>query len=580
MSKKNSALINTVAILSLIIFGYLLFFTVYRQMISQNEGFFYVIVFGGILVLVYILLSLMTKLLAFSAESESNSIFIVLEIIFILIMSFLFVKLRINYSTSVPAEESTIYHTAKLVNEGSLSVGGMSIFPQLLNCPQTYITGYFLSFIFKLTQADPKTVVYFNTGLLLATALTVFAITRRLSSRICSLMALLICLYMPTFGFSVYSFNAQIMYALVLSLSLLLTIIPITQTKAGTSTIIYVILAGILWGISLSMVPAGLLILIIVLLLSKSKVLDRKLIGLLIVIAVLEFLGLAYLKSLTLELSFGEIMTGFLSSCNPFISETGDKLDFMSLITRFNDKLDSHQLAINDNYYFLSGSNGATYSAVRVAWLQLGNQLLYMFIIILSIACSFYMIRSKNRRAVPILSAILASFLIIFLCSKEEYNIVFFVMLLTISGTISLQYMYENHHQLADENFREDLEDESEEIKPSENEEEVDEAAFMLRAQALIFIGANDAYYMQIKQEEMNNRQNRANRENNVAIAVVPDTTDNAPVEYLETPLPMPPKHVHKDLDFDNDFDNGDDDFSFDFDINPDDESFNDFDIE
>ena len=84
------------ALISLAMFGYLLFFTVYRQMIDQNEGFFYVIVFGGILVLAFILLSLMTKLLAFSHDVEDSVGFIILEVLLLLTFSVLFVRLRIS----------------------------------------------------------------------------------------------------------------------------------------------------------------------------------------------------------------------------------------------------------------------------------------------------------------------------------------------------------------------------------------------------------------------------------------------------------------------------------------------------
>ena len=579
MSKKNSTFINIIALVSLVIFGYLLFFTVYRQMISQNEGFFYVVVFGGILVLVYILLSLMTKLLAFSSDSEANGVFVILEIIFILAISFLFVKLRIAYSTSIPAEESTIYHTAELLVGDELSYGGMDIFPQLLNNPSDFITGYFISIVFRFTGEDPSVITYINTGLLLATSLFIFGITRRLSSRICSLMAFLICLFMPTFGFSIYGFNSQLFYAFILSMCLFFTIIPITQDKSNSATIISTVIAGVLWGISLTMVPAGILILAFILLFNKEKILNKKLSFMMLLISLFVFLVISYFKSLSLELSYGEIFAGYLTSINPFVSESGESLEIGDVITQFNEKLDSQQKAINENYYFLTTLDGDTYSSVKVAWLQLGNQILYMFMIILSIACSFYMIRSKNRRAIPILSAILAAFVAIFLCSGQTYNILYFIILLIISGTISLQYMYENHHALADENFYELVGEEEDNESEASTEDEIDDAAFMLRAQALIFIGANDSYYNQIKFEEKKHNNKRSTDEGATMIINVPKPEEEMPT-YIEPPLPMPPKHVPKELDYKDSFENTDENFDFDFDIENDDINFNDFDIE
>lgn len=605
MSKKNSAIINIVAFISLAIFGYLLFFTVYRQMISQNEGFFYVIVFGGILVLVYILLSLMTKLLAFSPESESKTAFYILEAIFIVIMSVLFVKVRIEYSTSIPGEESVIYRTAELIGQDALSMGGMDLFPQLLNNPSTFIMGSFLAFIFKFTGEDPAVIIYLNTGLLLAASLFVFGITRRLCSRICSLLAFITCLFMPSFGFSVYSFNPQIFFAFVMSLAILLLIIPITQAKSNTATIVLIIFAGIVWGILLSMEPAAILILILILVFNRNNPLNAKLSVITVVTAVLVFFIFAFLKSISLDLSFGEIINGFITSCNPFINESGDPAEIGDIFSAFNNNLDSHQKAINDNYYFLSKSDGSTYSSVAVAWIQLGNQILYMFIIILSIACSFYMIRSRHSRAIPVLSGIIASFLMVFLGSQKDYNILFFILLLIICGSTSLKYMYENHHAEANEDLQEIIGDEDEEPQNTDEEEmdEQDEAAFLLRAQALVFYGANDGYYQQIKTEErkqiQERIQNRINKETTKIKPEIEPVAESVPeplvepmiepvaepvaepeIEYLDNPLPVPPKHVHKELDFDEpEIDSKSSDFDFDIELTDDDlDNYNDFD--
>lgn len=603
MSKKHSTNVNIVAVLSLIVFGYLLFFTVYRQMISQNEGFFYVVVFGGILVLVYILLSLMTKLLAFSAESESNVVFTFLEIIFILVMSYLCVRLRTTYMTSVPAEESTIFRAALLINQSSLSVGGMDIFPQLLNNPSSFIMGHFLALIFNITGALPVMIIYINTALQILTALIVYIITRRLSSRICSLLAFICCLFMPSFGFSVYSFNGQLLYAFILALALLFTIIPITQKSSNGGTICAIIFSGLFWGISFSMEPAGILLLIAILIFNRRNKLSTKMSWFIFCVALSVCLLVAFAKSLSLGLSYGEVLGGFISSCNPFVTETGDKIPFANLFENFNSKLDSQQKAINDNYYFLSAIDGTTYSSIKVAWLQLGNQVLYMFIIILSIACSFYMIRSRHPRAIPVLSAEIASFIMIFLCSGKEYNILFFIMLLLISGALSLQYMYVNHHALADESLLEYLGEDAEENEDEDVEEHLSETEynmFMLRAQALVFIGVNENYYQQIKTEERLKKEqviaqkdatentaqsveeiitNIENEEKTITETVdnhIEEATVTDTVEMLETPLPMPPKHVPKELDYDKAVE--EDNFDFDFDTNNDD--LLDFDIE
>lgn len=584
MARKNPAVLNTIALIALAMFGYLLFFTVYRQMINQNEGFFYVLVFGGVLILAFILLSLMTKLLAFSSNSEDSVGLIIMEILFLLTMSVLFVKLRITYGSSVPEEESIVYHIAQLMQKGTISIGGMDILPQMMRRPAAFLMGALVSVFLSVSDA-PGIVIYLNTGLLLACSLLSYGIVRRIGSRICALFVFFITLFMPSLGFAVYSYDAQILFAFMILLAMFLTVIPMTQKKTNAGSIVAGIFAGIVWGLVLFMEPVSILILIFVLIFGRIGNLSSKLAGIIFAIALCVAILMIFIMSFTIDQEITFLLGGIFSRFNPFTNESGSVSSFTQIFTNFNDKIDSQLRSITDNYYFLSKADGSTYSSVQVAWMQLGSQVLYMFLLILSIACAFYMIRSHNARIMPILSAIVAGFLTIFLSAANEYNIVFYLILIVMTGGISLQYMYENHHALADENMHKMLGDEEEEAEEEVvevEETEEDRLAFLTRAQALVFIGMNEEYYKQIKMSEARQADQKrqelkelfarkaegtkgaAKPEEKIqddAVKEEKDTADKTQkkqtedkkgeIEYLESPLPLPKKHTPKDLDYD-----------------------------
>ncbi len=613
MIKKKPAYLISMALIGLVIFGYLLFFTVYRQMISQNEGFFYVLVFGGVLVLAFILLSLMTKLMAFSREGEDSVVFLILEIVFLLGMAVLCARVRIAYSTSVPAEESVVYRAATLLHKGTLSVGGVDIMPQLFGRPSNFFMAALLSLAFSIAGEDPSLMITVNTLLLIASAFLAYGIVRRLSSRISSLFVFLIVLFMPGMAFCVYNYDAQLLFCCSLFLSVFLTVLPMTAKKRGAASVVAVIFAGIAWGLTLALEPVSILVLAVLLFCGRIGRLSLKMSGLIALIAVFSFFGFSFLFSVAIEQPVMDLMPSFFARFNPFRDDYGQAVPFADVLANFHNKIDAQQKAINDNYYFLTNRNGSTYSSITVAWLQLGNQILYMFMIVLSIACAFYMIRSRNPRILPVLSTIIASFVMMFFSSGNEYNIAFFLVLIIMTGAVSLRYMYENHHALADENMQRYLGVEEEEPAPEETviETEEDRAAFMARAQALIFVGMNEEFYRQIKDAEAKAREE--------ALAKLPGKRESVPVaeaeeekkqeepaavpllkkeesakaepvaapvqteeekkekekekeiEYLESPLPLPKKHEPKELDYDRVQTPGSKEDDFDFDIDDDD---------
>ncbi|HOO29063.1 MAG TPA: hypothetical protein PLU43_11415, partial [Lachnospiraceae bacterium] len=135
MREKGDVFSIITAVLTLAVLGYVLFISVFNQIVAQNEGFFYMIVFGGILVLAFLLLSLMTRLFAISNEFEDRKLWHVLEAVVLVLLAIFFIRSRLSYTSSLPAEETVFYRTAVLMNKQTLSVAGMDLIPQLMRNP-------------------------------------------------------------------------------------------------------------------------------------------------------------------------------------------------------------------------------------------------------------------------------------------------------------------------------------------------------------------------------------------------------------------------------------------------------------
>ena len=69
-NKKADPILMIFAAVALIATAYVLYMTVFEQIISQNQGYFYAVVFGFILLVLFLLCNLFTKLIAISAGEQ------------------------------------------------------------------------------------------------------------------------------------------------------------------------------------------------------------------------------------------------------------------------------------------------------------------------------------------------------------------------------------------------------------------------------------------------------------------------------------------------------------------------------
>ena len=162
---------------------------------------------------------------------------------------------------------------------------------------------------------------------------------------------------------------------------------------------------------------------------------------------VLILLVLTFTKSVSLGTGFKDVVFGGLSRYKLSVNiETSEDYTAGEVFKKFHENLDNQNTNVKDNYHFLVDDEGAAYTQTQNAWFSLGTQMSYMFVLVMSIACAFYMFRNKHKNALPVFVTLIACFFVLFFRSTDEDSTFFMFELLIITACCGLNYMYMNHH--------------------------------------------------------------------------------------------------------------------------------------
>ncbi len=453
MELNKDLLAKIISVVGLVVLGYILFISVYSQIIVQSGGFFYVVVFGGILILGFVLLSLVTKLLDITDEVNDNFMWNIVEVLILCIGGYLFLVYRLTYKTSVPAEETIIFRAASLMKDKMLSTMGMDVFKHLMIYPSQYVYARILAFFLKGSSDGSGAFVTLNAIVLIGIAIVVNRIVRKIAGRTCALMASLCTLFIPSQSFAVYSYSSEFFFCFVLLLTFN-TLLIITDGKKRDKVMMMIMDAvfGFLLALLLFTEPLSFVcvIVFIVYFIFKRRVKGHFPVNAIAIFGgtMLVFLLIFNLtKATALNKNIGEVIGGAMSRFS--ISKDPDSetaYTFGEVFKKFHENLDNRNTSVNDNYLFLTNAQGETYSRTNNAWFTLGTQMSYMFVLVMSIACVFYMFRNRHREAMPGLILLISSFVMLFYRSTNEESNYFLFELLIIVGSCGLHYMYMNHH--------------------------------------------------------------------------------------------------------------------------------------
>lgn len=532
-TKKDAAFIVNV-VLSMLILAYITFITVYEQILTQNNGFFNVIVYGVVLILVFIFITLFVRVLTIKRQTEESSPVLKVLIIFgVLAVFAVFTIMRLRYTSSISPTESPLYKTALYITENQLDQAS-DVHDHINSYPGDFVYAYLISGIFSITEADSVVYIIINITMMLIVAAFLFFTVNLLAGKACATMAIILFLFMPNNAYLVYSYNSELFVAAMFMITLFIYEVFIYRRfKNPGNARALAIICGVFGGLALSCEPVLLIALIVLMawvISAKRQAISCAIMP--VIIAFVETIILLFLKTMMMAGSFLEVIKNYFLCFVPIhIREVGAEpfsigVWFGEVTSRFNNP----SKFLNDNSYFLTNVDGGIIGPDQVLWLSIVDQFIYLFVLILCVLCVVYILRVTYDKVLPSLAVMIALFFGQLLGGSNRVNYIYFVVVIILIGSTTAYYMYLNHHpifavEITNEQIRKDNELMSEEPDEDSDEEELP-SEYMLRARALVFLGEDDELYNVIKTEE------RLGRENNSIAATMIKTHINDEGEY------------------------------------------------
>ena len=515
------------AALAIIATAYVLYMTVFEQIISQNQGYFYAVVFGFILLVLFLLCNLFTKLIAISAGAQRSSYGKLVIALCLVAIAALFLVTRMRYYTQLYSGDSYIYKGATGLVDGTYSQSRDIVDDALAN-PSHYLYSLILSFIFRLTGPGSEPILWLNAFFIILCGYLTYRIVRKFTNQMCGLFSAVLSVVIPSQTFAVYSFNSEPMVAAIF-LGAVLSMISLysynkrihemydageyeedTRDIAGT---VYTIMAAIFIGLLIFVEPFLIIPMILIVLMAffTHKI---KALSMLVAFAagIVIMAGLCFVKSSQLKVSFGEVMMYEMSAFDPNTNHNSGRVsDFSDVYHAFNVDLSSTNENIVENYMFLSDSSGAgAYTEMSASWVVVLNQILYMFVLMMTISCVILAVKEQKDYVIFISMLIVSAVAMLLFQQNRDSQKFLFISVFIIASSTGIHYLYLDHHPelKVGINALDALEKTGRKEMAAatrtnlKNAANMSEADFVKRAKALIFVGNDEDLYRRIKAEE------------------------------------------------------------------------------
>ena len=509
----------------MIILAYITFVTVYEQILSQNNGFFNVIIYGVVLILIFIFITLFLRVIRIKNEtSESSVVLNVLITVGIVAVFALFAVFRLRYTSSISPQESYIYKTATYIQDGLLTQA-LDTHEHLIGYPADFSYGFLLSNIFGFLGADSGIYIIVNIVMMIIATVFLFATVNLISTKANATLAALAFMFMPNNSFLVYVYNSELFVTAVFMITVFLfELLIYKRFKNDSIPRILALICGIFAGFTISSEPViilGLIVLTAWLYSSKRQSAACCIIP--IAFAIVEFILLAFLQSVMMAVSFGKVLIGRLLCFVPtHLRETSDDaFNLTAMFKALTDRFNNPSTYLTDTSYFLTNEKGRSVSASQTLTLSIIDQFIYLFMLILCVLCIVYIIRVSYDKIVPSLSLMIALFLGQVLGGSNAVTHTYFFATVVLIGSTTLYYMFLNHHPdyavfitneaiRAEKALLDSEEDDDENGEIAEEDKITEGSEEMIRARALVFLGEDEELYRQIKAEEKQNRADNA----------------------------------------------------------------------
>ncbi len=518
-------MISSVA--GLIATAYVLYITVFEQIISQNQGYFYAVVFGFILLVMFLLCNLFTKLLAISTGKQNTSYRKVIIVIALAGIVAFFLGSRMRYSTQLYAGDSYTYKGAMGLIDGSYSQSGDIVEDALIN-PSHFLYSFVLSVVFRIAEPGSGPILWTNAFFIAVTALLTYRIVRRFTNQMCGLFAAFLSVIIPSQTFAVYSFSSEPMVAAIFQAAALSLISLFSYNKrikekygsagAGEDRRDY---AGVLFCISgalfiglLIFVEPFMIIPMLLLVLVGYLTHTSKALSMLVSLAggIVVMVLLCFVKSTATGAGFEAVMTSEMSAFDPNTNRnSGEVYDFSDVYHSFNVSLSSTNDNVVDNYLFLEDAEGeSAYTEMGASWVVVLNQMMYMFILMMSISCIILAMKEQKDYVVVINMLIIGAVVMLLFQQNRIDQKFLFISVFIIATSTGIHYLYLDHHpelkvdinalNALEKTGRKDIAAATRENL--KNAAQMNEEDFVKRANALIFVGNDEDLYHQIKADE------------------------------------------------------------------------------
>ncbi len=522
--QKASPILMAAAAIALISTVYVFYITVFEQIINQNQGYFYAVIFGFILLVLFLICNLFTKLVAISVGEQRSSYRKLVITIALVVIASLFLVTRMRYSTLLSPVDCNVYKGAVAMLDGTYSQSHDIIDAAIAN-PGHYLYSLLLSLIFRFAEPGARPVLWVNAFFIVLSGFLTYKIVRTFTNQMCGLFAAALCALVPSQTFAVYSFSSEPMVAAiflgaVLSLISLYSYNKRVKEKADAglddtdvASLVFTIVGSILIGLLLFVEPFMIIpfaLMVLVAYFTKKPKALMMLVSFAAGILIMVFL--CYAKSVHMEVDFGRVITGQVSAFDPTTDfNSGIEAEFPDVFASFNSELSSTDKNITQNYMFISDSTGAgAYTEMSAAWVVILNQIMYMFVLMMTISCVILAVKEQKDYVITISMLIVSAVLMLLFQQNRDNQKFLFITVFIIASSTGIHYLYLDHHPelKVGINALDALEKTGrKEIAAAtrsnlKNAAQMTEADFMKRAKALIFVGNDEELYHQIKMEE------------------------------------------------------------------------------
>ncbi len=523
--QKTDPILMVAAAIAIIATGYVLYNTVIESLLADGQGYVYAVIFGFILLVLFLLCNLFTKLIAISVGEQHSPYRKMLCAGGLVLIAILFLVSRMRYSTELYPGEYPVYRGAVAMAEGTYSQSHDVIDSAIAN-PAQYLYSLILSVIFRFVEPGSTPVLWINAVFIILCGYLTYKIVKTFTNRMCGLFAAVLCAFIPSQTFAVYSFTSQPMVTAIYLGAVLALIslfsynkrikelrdagdVPTKDIAATVFAVAGAVLIGLLLFVEPFMIiPTALMVLV--------AYLSRKMKALSMLVAfaagiVIMFL-LCFAKASHMGVDFGKVMQGQISAFDPSTDyNSGQEHEFSDVFGSFNTELATSDENIRDNYSYIYRENkGGVYTESSIQMVLVINEILYMFILVMTLSCMILAVKEQKDYVITISMLIVGAFLMLLFQQNREPQKFLFVTVFIIATATGIHYLYLDHHPelKVSVNALDALEKTGrKEIAAAtrsnlKNAAQMNDAEFTKRAKALIFVGNDEELYRQIKDEE------------------------------------------------------------------------------